>query len=156
MRETPIKATELEAARGKTVYPEPFAGIVAGRSKRKLGELFGLTNFGVNLTTLEPGAASALFHAHSVQDEFVYVLEGRLTLRLGDAEHELAAGDCIGFRAGTRLGHQLINRSGENAVYIEIGDRSPGEQVEYPQDDIAARLNPDGTWTMTHKDGTPY
>ena len=154
--QTPIKAKDIQAARGQTIYPAPFAHVVAGRSKRKLGELFGLKNFGVNLTTLEPGSASALFHCHAVQDEFVYVTEGILTLRFGDSEYELGAGDCIGFRAGTGLGHQLVNRSDQAASYLEIGDRSPGEQVIYPADDLAATQDSEGSWVMTHKDGTPY
>jgi uncharacterized cupin superfamily protein len=152
----PIRASDLPAQPGQSVYPEPFARRVAGRSKRKLGDLFGLKNFGVNLTTLEPGAVSALLHTHTVQDEFVYVIEGRPTVVIGDAEYELSPGECIGFAAGTGLAHQVINRTHEQVAYIEIGDRTAGEQVDYPQDDIAASQTPDGTWLMTHKDGTPY
>lgn len=156
MKETPARATDVAAIAGQTIYPEPFRQLVAGRRKRKLGDHFGLTNFGVNLTTLEPGAASAIFHCHRAQDEFVYVLEGTATLLFGDEEHELAPGDCMGFRAGTGTGHQLVNRTGLPVTYIEIGDRSPGEQVEYPRDDIAASLRPDGSWRIAHKDGRPY
>jgi len=156
MLQQPVKAIDVAMVRGQTVYPEPFARQVAGRSKRKLGDLFGLRNFGVNLTTLEPGSVSALFHSHSVQDEFVYVLEGRPVVVVGDSEHQLGPGDCIGFRAGTGVGHQLINRGDETVTYIEIGDRAAGEAVEYPRDDIAAKLGPDGAWIMTRKDGTPF
>ena len=156
MQNRPIRATEVAATTGQTIYPAAFAAVVAGRNKRKLGDLFGLRNFGINLTTLAPGAASALYHCHLVQDEFVFVLDGRLTLLHGDDEHELAAGDCFGFRAGTGLGHQLVNRGDAPASYLEIGDRSAGEQVTYPRDDIAAVQGPDGGWVITHKDGTPY
>jgi len=156
MREQPIRASEVQAQAGQTIYPAPFAGIVAGRTKRKLGDVFGLRNFGVNLTSLEPGAASALFHCHQVQDEFVYVLEGRHTVVFGDEEYQLRPGDCIGFKAGTGKGHQLVNRTDTVVTYLELGDRTPGEQVTYGKDDIAAVMGPDGKWLVTHKDGTPY
>ena len=156
MSDKPIRANDGRASAGVTIYPAPFAQLVAGRTKRKLGELFGLRNFGVNLTTLEPGAISALLHCHAVQDEFVFILEGRPTLKLGDAEHPMGPGDCIGFKAGTGVGHQLINRTDSMVAYLELGDRSPGEQVTYPNDDIAASVGPSGAWIVTHKDGTPY
>jgi len=152
----PIKAIDVGARRGQTVYPEPFARQVAGRTKRKLGDVFRLTNFGVNLTQLEPGSVSALAHAHQVEDEFVYVLEGNPTVVLGNEEFSLSPGDCIGFRAGTGLAHQVVNRTNALVSYIEIGDRAPGDQVVYPDDDLAVHQGPDGSWVMTHKDGTPY
>ena len=156
MTNKPIRALDVPAVTGQTIYPAEFARVVAGRNKRKLGDCFGLQNFGVNLTTLAPGAASALFHCHAVQDEFVYVLEGRPTLMFGERAYELAPGECIGFTAGTGLGHQLVNRTDEIVSYLEIGDRTPGEQVTYPQDDIAAVLGPDGAWIVTRKDGSAF
>ena len=156
MTDRPIKANDVKATAGQTVYPDVFAQVVAGRTKRKLGDLFGLKNFGVNLTTLAPGAASALFHCHVAQDEFVFILEGSPTLVFGNNEHELSPGDCMGFKAGTGIGHQLVNRTNETVAYIEVGDRTPDEQVTYPRDDIAAHLGPDGSWVITHKDGMPY
>ena len=111
MAEKPVKANDIEGRRGQTLYPDPFKQAVSGRTKRKLGDVFGLTNFGVNLTHLEPGAVSALYHWHTVQDEFVFVLEGLATVLVGDNEYELVAGDCIGFKAGTKVGHQVVNRS---------------------------------------------
>jgi uncharacterized cupin superfamily protein len=90
---------------GKTIYPQPYAALVEGRLKRKLGEYFGLTNFGVNLTHLAPGAISALAHHHSKQDEFIFILEGTLTLVLGKEEFVLNPGDCYGFKAGTGIAH---------------------------------------------------
>jgi uncharacterized cupin superfamily protein len=128
---------------------------MAGREKRPLGELFGLTNFGVNLTRLAPGAVSALRHRHSRQDEFVYVLEGEPTLVTDAGEMPLGPGMCAGFPAGGPA-HMLANRSGRDVVYLEVGDRTPADRVEYPDDDIAAALAPDGRWYFVRKDGTPY
>ena len=145
------------APRGKpTNYPEPFAARMRGREKRPLGDVFGLTNFGVNLTRLAPGAMSALRHAHSKQDEFVYILEGHPTLVTDAGETALAPGMCAGFKAGTGDGHQLVNRSAQDVVYLEVGDRTPGDQGTYPDDDLQAVLGPDGKWRFTHKDGRPY
>ena len=156
MKRKPIAATALPVPDTKTLYPPPFAAQVAGREKRKLGDFFGLRNFGVNLTRLAPGAASALLHCHSRQDEFIYVLEGRPTLVFGDQEHLLSPGDCFGFPAGAGIAHQLVNRSDAPAVYLEIGDRTVGDEVDYPRDDIKATQLADGKWALTHKDGRPY
>lgn len=156
MSQSPISATSIPAVMGKTVYPQPYAALVEGRLKRKLAEVFGLTNFGVNLTHLLPGAISALAHRHSKQDEFIYVLEGTLTLVLGNEEFTLNPGDCYGFKSGTGVAHQLVNRSAENVTYLEIGDRTVGDKVEYPNDDLKATQLANGTWKLTHKDGRPY
>jgi uncharacterized cupin superfamily protein len=136
-------------------YPPDFAERVAGRLKRPLGDLFALKNFGVNLTTLAPGAASALFHRHSRQDEFIFMLEGVLTLLTADGEQELTPGMCFGFPAGGTA-HHLVNRSATDATYLEIGDRSADDTVTYPQDDLKAVLGPERKWLFTRKDGTPY
>lgn len=136
-------------------YPEPFASRMAGREKHPLGEMFGLTNFGVNLTKLAPGAASALRHSHTKQDEFVFVLQGHPTLHTDDGRTLLSPGMCAGFKAGTGNGHRLINETSEDVVYLEVGDRSSGDEVHYPDDDIQAVLI-DGKWSFQHKDGTPY
>jgi len=128
---------------------------MAKRDKRPLGDLFGLANFGVNLTTLLPGGESSLRHAHAKQDEFVYVLRGHPTLHTDEGRTRLAPGMCAGFKAGTGNAHRLVNETDEEVAYLEIGDRTPGEQVVYPDDDIAAVLV-DGKWKMTHKDGSPY
>lgn len=156
MHQAPISAQSVPATMGKTIYPEPYASQVKGRLKRKLGECFGLTQFGVNLTHLAPGAVSALAHSHSKQDEFIYVLEGSLILVLGDQEFVLNAGDCYGFKAGTGMAHYLVNRSQDTVTYLEMGDRTPGDQVEYPHDDLKATQATDGAWILTHKDGRPY
>ena len=139
-----------------TNYPEPYASRMAGREKRPLGDLFGLANFGVNLTRLAPGAVSALRHAHSRQDEFVYVLAGHPVLVTDAGETPLAPGMCAGFRAGTGDAHHLVNRTNEDVVFLEVGDRTPGDAGTYPDDDLHAMLGPDGKWRFTHKDGTPY
>ncbi|WP_424362832.1 cupin domain-containing protein [Methylocystis parvus] len=136
-------------------YPEPFAARVAGREKRALGDVFGLANFGVNLTRLAPGAQSALMHRHSRQDELVYILEGRPTLVTEEGEMQLGPGMCAGFPAGG-VAHHLVNRTDTDALYLEIGDRTPGDAGEYPYDDLEARLGPDGRWAFFHKDGRSY
>ena len=136
-------------------YPEPFFSRMAKRDKRPLGDLFGLVNFGVNLARLAPGGSSALRHAHTRQDEFVYILEGRPTLVTGAGRTALKAGMCAGFKAGTGDAHHLVNESDEDVVYLEIGDRTRGDSVTYPDDDLAAGFV-DGKWRMVHKDGTPY
>lgn len=156
--EFPIAITALDAApRTKpSNYPEPFASRMAGREKRALGDLFGLSNFGVNLTRLVPGAGSALRHAHTKQDEFVYVLEGHPVLITDQGETPLAPGMCAGFKAGSGNGHQLVNRTSADVLYLEVGDRSAGDTATYPDDDLQAALGQHGTWQFAHKDGTPY
>jgi uncharacterized cupin superfamily protein len=110
----------------------------------------------VNLTRLAPGATSALRHAHTKQDEFVYVLEGEPTLVTDEGETALRPGMCAGFKAGTGNGHHLVNRTDRDVVILEVGDRIAGDSATYPDDDLAAALGPDGRWRFTHKDGTPY
>ena len=136
-------------------YPEPFFTRMAGREKRPLGDRFGLTNFGVNLTRLVPGGESALLHRHSRQDEFVYILEGHPTLVTDAGEALLSPGMVAGFPAGG-LAHQLVNRTQSDVLYLEIGDRSAGDTGTYPNDDLVAVLGPDGRWIFTHKNGDPY
>jgi uncharacterized cupin superfamily protein len=144
----------VPAASGSN-YPEPFRARVAGRIRKRLGEALGLRSFGVNLTTLKPSAQSALRHWHGRQDEFVYVLEGELTLVTDAGEQALSPGMCAGFPAGRADGHHLVNRGARDAVYLEIGDRAPGDAVVYPDDDLAAEATPPG-WRFTRKDGAPY
>jgi len=150
-----IVADEAPPRTKPSIYPEPFASRMQGRVKHPLGDLFGLTNFGVNLTRLAPGAGSALRHAHSRQDEFIYVLQGSPVLVTDAGETRLAPGMCAGFKAGTGNAHQLLNRGSEEVVYLEVGDRSTGDTAAYPDDDLQAMLT-DGKWRFTHKDGTPY
>jgi len=154
----PLIALRAEDAPPRTKpsnYPEPFASMMAGRLKRPLGDLFGLSNFGVNLTHLAPNSVSALRHAHMKQDEFIYVLQGRPVLITDEGRTQLEPGMCAGFKAGTGNGHALVNESAEEVVYLEVGDRTPGDTVTYPDDDLQATLV-DGSWKFAHKDGTPH
>ncbi len=130
--------------------------MMTGREKRPLGELFGLTNFGVNLTRLMPGAVSSLRHAHATQDEFIFVISGEPTLVTNAGETPLAPGMCAGFKAGNDDAHHLINNTEGVVVYLEIGDRSAGDSAFYPDDDIQAIRRQNGQPLFRHKDGTPY
>lgn len=150
-----VEATQVAPRTRLSIYPEPFASRMAGREKRALGDVFGLSNFGVNLTKLLPGAVSALRHAHSRQDEFIYILQGHPVLITDAGETQLSPGMCSGIKAGTGNGQQLLNRSNEEVRYLEIGDRSAGDAVVYPDDDLEAVLV-DGEWQFAHKDGSPY
>lgn len=136
-----------------TGYPEPFRALVAGRHRRRLGDAFGLTQFGVNLCRLEPGAASSQRHWHAREDEFVYVLEGEVVLVTDAGETLLGPGMVAGFPAGRPDGHHLVNRSDRDALVLEIGTRSTcGEQVVYPDIDLLY----DKEKGFLHKDGTPW
>jgi len=152
---TVIQASDIPPRNKPSMYPEPFASRMVGREKRQLGDFFGLENFGVNLTRLAPGAISALRHFHSKQDEFVYILEGSPTLHDNSGRIRLAPGMCAGFRAGSGNAANLINETDGDVVYLEIGDRTPGDSVVYPDDDIQAEMV-DGRWRFSHKDGRPY
>jgi Uncharacterized conserved protein, contains double-stranded beta-helix domain len=152
----PINAKQVPEHSAKSLYPEPFASMVKDRTRRKLGDYFGLTNFGVNLTTLAPGSISALKHHHSKQDEFIYIISGSPTLVYGDDEFLMSPGDCFGFKANSGVAHQLLNKTSSEATYVEVGDRTPDDAVEYPDDDLAFVQKNDGTWSVLHKDGSPY
>lgn len=150
-----LDAGSAPERRVPSLYPPPFAARMAGRVKQPLGTLFGLANFGVNRTRLAPGAMSALRHAHALQDEFIYILEGEPTLVTNTGRIRLGPGMCAGFKAGTGDAHHLINESDRDAVYLEVGDRTPQDSVVYPDDDLVAVAAGDG-WVFTHKDGRPY
>lgn len=149
-----IDALALTPSKG-SAYPEPFASRMCGRSRRALGNAFGLRNFGVNLTTLAPGGESALRHAHATQDEFVWIVSGEATLVSNTGRHPLKAGMCAGFRAGNGNAHQLRNESDAPVIYLEVGDRSPDDRVSYPDDDLMAVMTGHG-WQFFHKNGQPY
>jgi uncharacterized cupin superfamily protein len=151
-----MKKIDLEAAptRMGTAYPPPFDAPCKDRRRWKLGDAAGLTQFGVNLLRLGPGVWSSQRHWHSAEDEFVYVLEGEVVLVTDAGEEVLRAGDCAGFPFGDRDGHHLQNRSGREAMILEVGSRKPGEDaVDYP--DIDLKLDK-GVKDYLHKDGTPY
>ncbi|ESQ88170.1 cupin [Asticcacaulis sp. AC460] len=150
-----VKALEVAPRTRPSNYPEPYFSMMAGREKRTLGDLFGLTSFGVNLVRISPGGQSALRHWHTRQDEFIYVVSGRPLLITDAGETQLEPGMCAGFKAGVADGHQLVNRSGDEVVYLEIGDRTPGDAASYPDDDIQAN-QVEGQWVFTHKDGSAF
>lgn len=154
--EFPVLDPVTLTARTKSPYPtEALRAPLAGRSKRALGDALGLRNFGVNLVHLSPGARSSERHWHERQDEFIYVLEGEITLVTDAGEQVIGPGICAGFPAGKPDGHLLVNRSETVAVYLEVGDRSPGERVHYPDADLEGR-SPHPVTRFFHRDGTPY
>jgi uncharacterized cupin superfamily protein len=150
-----LVAAELEPRAMPTNYPADLAAKVAGRRKRILGDLFGLTNSGVNLTSLAPGAQSSLRHAHARQDEFVYILAGYPTFITDAGEAPLMPGMVAGFKAGTGDAHCLVNRGSEEVWYLEVADRSPGDSARYPYNDLAVTMGEDGQYRYTRKNGTP-
>ncbi len=147
-----VRALDVTPRETPSVYPEQFWSRVSGRIKRQLGNVFGLSNFGVNLTSLAPGAESALRHAHTLQDEFVYILSGSPTLITDEGEFILSPGDCAGFRAGTKNAHHLVNRSDHEVVFLEVGDRTGGDSATYPDDDLLMHIE-GGTLRFTRKNG---
>lgn len=150
-----VIAADVEPVTRRTSYPEPFAARMQLQLKRRVGNAVGLTNFGVNLTRIAPGGMSALRHSHSHQDEFIYVVEGTPTLVTDAGETLLAPGWCAGFPAGGPA-HHLVNRSAADAVYLEVGDRTPGDTVSYPDADLKGIYGADGRYAFLHKDGRPY
>ena len=148
---------DLSKAKTRTnsPYPEQFKHIVEGREKTGMSSVAGLTQFGVNLTRLKPGAASGIRHWHEMEDEFVYVLEGEITLIEGDGEVLLKPGDAAGYKAGVANGHHLVNKSSRDALYLEVGTRAPRERAHYPDHDLIYEF--DGkAFRFTHRNGEPY
>lgn len=138
-----------------TFYPAEFQAQCKGRHKKALGDVVGLTQFGVNITRIEPGQASALRHWHEQEDEFIYVLDGELVLAENDGETILKAGDAAGFKAGSGIAHRLINRSNRDAVYFEVGTRAKSERVHYPDVDLVMERD-SYSRRYLHKDGKAY
>jgi len=137
-------------------YPKPFCDPVAGRAKRRLGDVVGLTQFGVNLVTLPPGCQSSMRHWHKNEDELVFVVSGELVLATDEGEQVLTPGMAAGFPAGKPNGHHLINRTRRNATYLEVGTRWPGgDEADYSDVDMLMRVI-DGDERFVRKDGTPY
>jgi uncharacterized cupin superfamily protein len=156
----PLKPPALDPrdvpGRATSGYPEPFRSRVLPREKRALGKALGLSKIGINLTVLPPGKESSMRHFHTLEDEFVYVVEGEVVLRTDEGEQLLGPGMCAGFPAGSTNGHQLVNRGSEPARYLEISNRDPKDTAEYPDDDLAYKIGPDGRVVFTHKDGSGY
>lgn len=144
----------VEERRGSS-YPEPFRSRMGERVKRRVGEACGLTKFGVNLVTLGPGGQSALRHWHTLEDEFVYVLSGEVVLVTDGGEQALGPGMCAGYPAGSRDAHHFVNRSSAPAIYLEIGNRAPGDTAFYPDDDLMWGEDEQGEFAA-HKDGRRY
>jgi uncharacterized cupin superfamily protein len=138
-----------------SIYPEPFRSRMGERMKRRLGDACGLKRFGVNLVTLGPGGQSALRHWHTLEDEFVYVLTGEVVLVTNDGEQTLTPGMCAGYPGGTKDGHHFLNRSTAPATYLEIGDRTEGDNAFYPDDDLMWVEDENGVFAA-HKDGRRY
>ena len=138
-----------------TSYPAPFREANSHRWARRLGDHVGLKNFGVNLVRIEPGAQSSARHAHSKQDEFIWVIEGEVVLETNEGSQTLTPGQCAGFPAGTGNAHRFVNRTDRNAVILVVGDRTSPEEVTYPDLDLHLSVTPQGN-RFSRKDGTPY
>jgi uncharacterized cupin superfamily protein len=150
-----IDLATLQTRAGSPNYPAPFRHVCAGRHKTALGQAVGLSQFGVNLTKLEPGAATALRHWHEQEDEFVYILEGECVLIENGGEVTLNAGDCAGFKANIDNGHCIVNRTDREVLLLEVGTRAPSERSHYPDDDLKFERD-DGVVRVLHKSGAPY
>jgi uncharacterized cupin superfamily protein len=155
-----IDVDKAPSARGST-YPKPYDEPCRGRSLVRLGIAGDLTQFGVNLVTLAPGAWASQRHWHEKEDEFVYVISGEVVLIEDEGEIALKPGDCAAWKAGVRNGHHLVNRSADQATFLVVGTRDPADWGEYP--DIDLRFNqaryaraPGAGGVFSHKDGTPY
>jgi uncharacterized cupin superfamily protein len=150
----PIQSAEVKEEAGNP-YPQPFHSRMGKATWRALGDQFGLTQFGFNLETLEPGAQSALRHWHTLSDELIYMLEGELALVTNEGESVMTPGMCIGFKAGDNNAHHLVNKSTKTARFIVVGTRAAGDTVFYPDDDLAWFHN-GSKRVAVHNDGRPY
>jgi len=155
----PLKLPALDPAtvqpRSTSGYPEPFRSRVLPREKRALADAVGLTKIGINLTTLFPGRESSMRHHHTLEDEFVFVLEGEVVLRTDEGEQLLTAGTCAGFPAGSKNGHQVVNRTNRPARYLEISNSDPEDSAQYSDVDLAYAKAADGSAVYTRKNGAP-
>jgi uncharacterized cupin superfamily protein len=147
-----IANVKIESSTG---YPEPYRQAVQGRSRQRLGNVVGLDQFGANLTRLKPGSQSSQRHWHESEDEFIYMLAGELVLCEDGGETVLGPGDAAGWKAGVQNGHCLVNRSSDDAVFLEIGSRMKRDSGEYPDIDLKFRKDDNGT-RFLHKSGEPY
>lgn len=148
---------DLASAPVKTgsVYPEPYASQMAGRSSLRLGEAAGLTRFGANLVTLDPGARSSLRHWHAQEDELVMVTDGEVVLLQDAGEHPMRPGDCAAWRAGDTDGHCLVNRTDRPARFLVVGSKPRHDVVTYSDVDLRLEID-DGRTGFTYRDGTPW
>jgi uncharacterized cupin superfamily protein len=139
-----------------TSYPEPFRAENQKRWNRRIGDHAGMRSFGVNLSRIVPGGQSSHRHAHSKQDEFVYVLEGEVVLQTNSGTQTLTTGMCAGFPAGTGDAHRFVNETSQDAVLLVIGDRTADDEISYPDIDMRGKLGADGKYLFTRNNGTPY
>lgn len=139
-----------------TGYPAEFSGQIVERERRALGDAFGLSQFGVNMTKLPPGEISAQRHWHTSEDEFVYIVDGELTLVTDEGETLMTAGMIAGFPAGIANGHHLINKSNRLATFLEVGTRADADEGYYPDCDLRASKKPGEDYVFTRTDGSSY
>ena len=137
-------------------YPAPFRDAQRRRWNRRLGDHGGLKNYGVNFVRVEPGGQSSARHSHTKQDEFVYIIEGEFVLITDVGRETVGPGTCIAFPAGTGDGHHFLNATDNDAAFLVVGDRTPGDEVTYPDIDLELKAGPDGERKFRHKDGSPY
>ena len=157
MKPTPPAFDPVEVPESNfTTYPELLRAPNQNRYNRRLGNHAGLKNFGVNLTRIVPGGQSSYRHAHSRQDEFIYVLEGEVVMETDAGAQTLGPGMCAGFPAGTGDAHRFVNRSDADVLLLVVGDRSADDVITYPDVDLHGRLGADGKFVFTRKDGTAY
>ncbi len=142
--------------RGGSGYPPAHAREVEGRARARLGDQFGLTQFGVNIVSLQPGAWSSQRHWHANEDEFIHVLSGEITLVNDEGAHILKPGMCAGFKAGNGNGHHLQNNTGSIATYLEVGSRANSDLVQYSDIDMQAIKEPGKNWRFVKKDGSGF
>lgn len=138
-----------------SIYPAPYGAMMAGRSSLRLGDAGGLTQFGVNLVTLQPGALSSLRHWHMAEDEFVMVTAGECMLVQDAGETLMRVGDCAAFPANVPDGHHFINRSAAPASFLVVGSKSTREVATYSDVDLVVTIDA-GKAVFTHKDGSDY
>ena len=152
----PTLVIDVAPERAGSVYPEPYSAMMAGRSSRRLGDLAGLTQFGVNIVTLAPGAVASLRHWHLREDEFAIVLEGTLVLVEEGGEVAMGPGDCAAWKAGVANGHRFVNRGAEVARFLVVGSKATDECVTYADVDMKIHFGPDGARRVTHHDGSDW
>src|SRR3954447_5301204 len=150
-----FKPTDLPES-NSSGYPAPFRDGQRKRWNRRLADWGGLINFALNFVRVEPGGQSSARHAHTRQDEFVYVIDGEFVLVTDAGRETVRSGTCIAFPAGTGDGHHFLNLTDEDAAFLVVGDRTSGDEVTYPDIDLELKAGPDGVKAFRHKDGTPY
>ena len=150
-----FKANEIDESTG-SAYPDAYQHVTKDRFVRRLTDPAKLTNYAVNIVRLAPSGQSSCRHSHSKQDEFVYMLDGELVLNSDAGRQVVKPGDCVGFPAGTDDAHHFVNETDQDASFMVIGDRSAGDIVSYPEDDMIGNLDADGKLVITKKDGTAY